>query len=120
MRFFKNISSPFSRWMPASIPRSVLLATLIQMALGIGVLISWQVTGVLSIVVDFFHYEGAMFFVLAGAAEVCLSYFCWRQFSKGESLGAAWRWIVSASVAHFTGMALSQILGIESYLNPLV
>jgi hypothetical protein len=106
--------------MPASIPRSVLLATLIQMALGIGALISWQVTGVLAIVVDFFHYEGAMFFVLAGAAEVWLSYYCWRQFSKGESLGAAWRWIVSASVAHFTGMVLSQILGIESYLNPLV
>ena len=120
MRFFKNISSPFSRWMPASIPRSVLLATLIQMALGAGALISWRVTGVLAIVVDFFHYEGALFFVLVSAVELWLSYYCWRQFSKGESIGAAWRWIVSASVAHFTGMVLSQILGIESYLNPLV
>jgi hypothetical protein len=120
MRFFKNISSPFSRWMPTSIPRSVLLATLIQMALGAGALISWRVTGVLAIVVDFFHYEGALFFVLVSAVELWLSYYCWRQFSKGESIGAAWRWIVSASVAHFTGMVLSQILGIESYLNPLV
>ena len=29
--------------------------------LGIGALISWQVTGVIAIVVDFFHYEGAIF-----------------------------------------------------------
>ena len=120
MRFFKNISSPFSRWMPASIPRSVLLATLIQMALGIGAMISWRVTGVLAIVVDFFHYEGALFFVLVSAVELWLSYYCWRQFSTGESLGTAWRWIVGASFAHFTGMVLSQILGIESYLNPFL
>jgi len=106
--------------MPASIPRSVLLATLIQMALGIGAVISWRVTGVLAIVVDFFHYEGALFFVLVSAVELWLSYYCWRQFSTGESLGTAWRWIVGASFAHFTGMVLSQILGIESYLNPLV
>lgn len=120
MRFLKNIDLPLSRLMPASIPQLVLLATLIQMALGIGALISWQVTGTIAIVVDFFKYEGAIFFLLAGAAEVCLSYFCWRQFSKGESLGIAWRWIVGASAAHFTGAVLSQILGIESYLNPLV
>ncbi len=98
----------------------MLLATLIQTALGIGALISWRVTGVVAIVVDFFHYEGAIFFVLAGVAEIGFSYFCWRQFSKGETLGTAWCWIVVASVAHFTGAVLSQILGINSYLNPLV
>ena len=55
--------------MPASIPHFVLLATLIQMALGIGALISWRVTGVIAIIVNFFHYEGAMFFVLAGVMD---------------------------------------------------
>ena len=120
MRVLNKIHLSLSRLTPASIPQLVLFATLVQMALGIAALLSWQITGVIAIVVDFFHYEGAMFFVLAGAAEVCLSYFCWRQFSNGESLGMAWRWIVGASVAHFTGAVLSQILGIESYLNPLV
>lgn len=116
----KTIRPFLSRFIPASIPRLILLATLVQVALGIGALISWQVTGVIAIVVDFFHYEGAMFFLLASAAEIGFSYFCWRQFSKGESLGTAWCWIVGASVAHFTGATLSQVLGIDSYLNPLV
>jgi len=120
MSVMKTIRSLLSRLIPVSIPRLVLLATLVQTALGIGALISWQVTGVIAIVVDFFHYEGAMFFLLASAAEIGFSYFCWRQFSRGESLGTAWCWIVGASVAHFIGAVLSQILGIESYLNPLV
>jgi len=120
MRVMNKIFSSLFRLMPASIPHFVLLATLIQMALGIGALISWRVTGVIAIIVNFFHYEAAMFFVLAGATEVCLCYFCWRQFSKGDCLGIAWRWIVGASVAHFTGAVISQILGIDSYLNPLV
>lgn len=104
----------------ASIPRLVIALTAVHMIIGVAAAIAWQLTGDLAFVDGFFHYQGALFLVTASVAELCLSWYCCRQFAHGEGLRLAWFLITLSAAAHAMGSILSQLLGVRSYLNPLV
>ena len=103
-----------------SIPRIIVAVTAFLLAVGLGAGIGWWRTGQAAIIRVFFHYPGAIFIVGASAAELGLCWFCWRQFSRGEIMRRAWFLIMLAGGAHFAGMVFSQLLGVDSYLNPIM
>jgi len=109
-----------SRALERSIPSIIITATCLHLAVGLAVLVLWKVTGKLSLITAFFNYPGALFLVGGSAAEVALSWHCWRQFEAGEPLGKAWLWITGAAACHLAGSVMGQIFGANSYLNPLV
>lgn len=102
------------------IPRRIVTVTALHMATGAGAAIAWWFTGDASIIVDFFHYFGALFLIGLSAAEVWLSAFCWRQFAPDDVLRKPWFLIMAAAALHLTGNLCSQWLGVESEINPLV
>jgi hypothetical protein len=101
------------------IVRGILLFTAAHMAVSVFVFIIWRASGDNGLIETFFKYQGSLFFVICAAAETLLAWSAFRQFSKGEPLKAAWLLIALASFYRFAGYIFSQILGAESYLNPV-
>ena len=109
----------FSRSLP-SIPRLIVAVTAVTLAVGVGAAVAWQRTGHNTVINTFFHYPGALFLISAAAVELWLSWFSWRQFSARETMSHAWFLIMLAAAMHLTGSVFSQVLGVDSYLNPLM
>ncbi len=101
------------------IVRAILWLTAAHMAVCALVFAIWRFVGDDTLIVQFFKYQGALFFVLCAAAEAWLAWSIFRQFSHGEPLRIAWLFIALASLYRFLGYIFSQILATESYLNPL-
>jgi hypothetical protein len=98
---------------------SILWLTAVHMAVSALIFIIWRSSGDNVLIELFFKYQGSLFFVICAAAETWLAWSAFRQFSQGEPLRAAWLLIALASFYRFAGYIFSQILGVESYLNPL-
>ena len=109
----------FSRSLP-SIPQLIVAVTAVTLAVGVGAAVAWQRTGHNTVINTFFHYPGALFLISAAAVELWLSWFSWRQFSSRETMRHAWFLIMLAAAMHLTGSVFSQVLGVDSYLNPLM
>ena len=103
-----------------SLPRLIVTVTAVLLAMGLGAAIAWRRTGNDAIISGFFHYPGALFLVGASAVQLWLSWLCWRQFSRGDLMCPAWFAIMLAGGAHSIGSICSQLLGVDSYLNPLM
>jgi hypothetical protein len=97
----------------------ILWLTAIHMAVCVLVFVLWRITDDNLLIERFFRYQGSLFFVLCAATEAWLAWSIFRQFSQGEPLRVAWLFIALASLYRFVGYIFSQILGVESYLNPL-
>jgi hypothetical protein len=110
------------KWLAAvpSTPWVIFAVTAVHMAIGLGAALAWLLTGHASIITAFLHYPGAIFLVSVSAAELWLSWFCWRQFSRGDVLRQGWCLIMLASAAHLIGNVFFQLLGVNSFLNPLM
>jgi hypothetical protein len=104
---------------PTPIVNSILWLTAAHMAVSAMIFIFWRIMGDNARIELFFKYQGSLFFVLCAAAELCLAWNAFRQFSSGEPMRAAWLLITFASFYRFVGYLFSQILNSESYLNPL-
>jgi hypothetical protein len=107
----KTVSTP--------IVGSILWLTAVHMAVSALIFIIWRITGDNVLIELFFKYQGSLFFMICAAAEMWLAWNAFGQFSQGEPLRAAWLLITLASLYRFIGYFFSQILGAESYLNPL-
>jgi hypothetical protein len=98
---------------------SILWLTAVHMAVSVFIFVIWRASGDNELIQAFFKYQGSLFFVICAAAETLLAWSAFRQFSRGEPLKAAWLLIALASFYRFSGYVFSQILGAESYLNPI-
>ena len=67
----------------------------------------------------YFGYEDPLFFLLCAVLEFWLASRAWNQFSPGQSLRWAWMLIMISAFCHVIGTILTQILGADSYINPL-
>jgi hypothetical protein len=101
------------------IVKGILWVTAAHMAVCVLVFAIWRFVGDDALIVQFFKYQGSLFFVLCAAGEAWLAWSIFRQFSQGESLRIAWLLIALASLYRFIGYIFSQVLATESYLNPL-
>ncbi len=97
----------------------ILWLTGLHMAAAILTFAIWRFTGNVAWIELFFKYQGCLFFVACAAIELWLAWSAFRQFSHGEPMRAAWLLIAIASFYRLTGFVFSQVLGIESYLNPI-
>jgi len=79
----------------------------------------WRFTADDAWVELFFKYQGSLFFVACASIELWLAWCAFRQFSQGEPMRAAWLLIAIGSFYRLTGFVFTQVLGVESYLNPV-
>jgi hypothetical protein len=111
MKFFRTANTP--------IVNGLLWLTALHMAVSAVIFAFWRVMGDDARIELFFRYQGSIFFVVCAAAEFYLAWNAFRQFSEGEPMRAAWLLIALASFYRFIGYVFSQILDVDSYLNPL-
>ncbi len=98
---------------------AILLLTGLHMAAAAVTFALWRMTGNEAWVSLFFKYQGSLFFIACAALELWLAWSAFRQFSRGEALRTAWLLIAIGSFYRLAGFLFSQVLGVESYLNPI-
>lgn len=98
----------------------ILLATFIQLGIGVCLHILWYATGKFSWMDYYLNYQGNLFFVFMSIMEVSISVMVVRQLGRGEPLRNAWFLIAIAATAHFAGQLLLHLFGVDFRLNPLV
>jgi hypothetical protein len=89
-----------------------------HLAIGIACLLAWFQSGADWWLDYYFHYQGAMFFVCVGFVDLMLCWKAWSQFEPDETLRSAWLLIALASLYRVAGYLFSQILSVDSLINP--
>jgi hypothetical protein len=97
----------------------ILWLTAVHMTVCAAIFVYWRIGGENAKIELFFKYQGSLFFLICAAAEVCLAWTAFRQFSRGEAMRIAWLLIAFASFYRLIGTVFSKILNTESYLNPI-
>ena len=106
--------------------RSALWAPLIAritaayLAVGILALGAWQVTGNPFWAIEFFQVPAAVLMVCLALTEFWLAGLVIRHFSSDDLLRPGWTLIAASAGFQLMGMVCSQILGVQSRINPLV
>ena len=106
--------------------RSALWAPLIArvtaayLAVGVLALGAWQVTRNPAWAIEFFRVPVAVLMVCLALTEFWLASLVIRHFSPDDLLRPGWTLIASSSGCQLIGMVCSQILGVQSRINPLV
>lgn len=106
---------PLSR----SLSSFLLLATVVHLSVATLIHTAWLITGNAAWLHYFFRYQSPVFLISFSLVEFSLSIVAWRQFSRGQSLRMAWMLISLAAACHLLGALLTQLLSVDSYLNPL-
>ncbi len=102
-----------------NVPGLIFFSTLLLLIAGVAAAMAWWRTGNPVWIKSFFAYPGALFFIGCSALGAWLSIRCWRQFESGDLLRPAWLLITLAAICQLIGGLLNQVLGLESWLNPL-
>ena len=97
----------------------ILWLTAAHLAIALAVFVIWRVTANDAWINLFFKYQGCLFFLVLAAIEAGLAWRVFRQFSPGEPMRIAWLFISIASFYRFTGYLFTQVLCVDSYLNPI-
>ena len=106
--------------------RSALWAPLIArvtaayLAVGILALGAWLITGNAAWAVEFFQVPAPVLMVCLALTEFCLAALVIRHFSTDDLLRPGWTLIASSAGCQLIGMVCSQILGVQSRINPLL
>lgn len=111
---------------PDDVPeRSALWAPLIAritaayLAVGILALGAWLVTGNPAWAIQFFQVPAAVLMVCLALTEFWLASLVIRHFSSDDLLRPGWTLITASAGFQLIGMVCSQILGVQSRINPL-
>ncbi len=88
------------------------------MTIGLGVLLAWIRFQDDRLLHYYFNYLGALFFVGVGTTDLALCWKAFRRFSTGEPLRTAWLLITLASAHRLVGLLFSEVLSVQSLLNP--
>ncbi len=103
-----------------AVPRIVLWSTALLLLAGVAAFNAWWRTGNPLWIRAYFYYPGALFFLGSSALAGWCAYLCWREFAPGDLLRPAWFLIVLSALSQLAGGLVSQVLGNESHLNPLL
>ena len=108
----------FSEWPVAWSP---LVARITAAYLTVGVLafFAWQLSGNDAWVIQFFRVPAAVLMVFLALVEFWLSSAVLRHFSSDDLLRPGWTLIACSAGCQFVGMICSQVMGVNSSLNPL-
>ncbi len=103
-----------------ALPRRLLLASVAFMSVAVVVHVAWLLNGQPDwLLRGYFDYPNALFLIGCTVFELILCRRAWRAFQPGAPLRRAWAAMTVAAALHMTGMVGSQILGVDSALNPL-
>ncbi len=97
----------------------ILLVTLTYLVVGVVEFALWQLTGHFAWVEQFFRFPSAILLVWLSGAQLWFSIQVCGEFSSGEPMLVAWRWIAVSAACDFAGSLAIQVLGATSALNPL-
>lgn len=99
--------------------RVVLVLAALQVSVGIVVHILWISTGNLSLLRNYFDYQGSIYFIFLDVLTLWLCIVAWRQFRQQGSLRSAWFLISLAMGSKLAGDLLKHWLCVDTYINPL-
>ncbi len=95
------------------------LMTAVYLAIGVLAFAAWRITGSDSYVRTFFQVPGAVLLVFLAAAQLWFSSQVLRQFGPGEAMRGVWLCITASAAFDLGGAMCSQILSLDSPVNPL-
>lgn len=99
--------------------RIILWAAAIQLLTGGLCYWAWVYTKNQAWLGVFFHYQGAIYFILLDAFGLWLCIVAWREFHQREPLGTAWLVISIATFFRLAGDLFNHWLCLNTYINPL-
>jgi hypothetical protein len=100
------------------ITRLILGVVTVHLIIGAGVHLYWTASGSGQVLRLYFDYEGVAAFLLFGALQVFCAVAAYREFSH-QPLGAAWLYIMLASICYFLGTICRHLLAVDSGINPI-
>lgn len=80
---------------------------------------AWKATGNQVWLSGYFHYQGAIYFILLDTLTLWLCIVVWQEFKQREPLGRAWLVISIAMLFRLAGDLMKHWLGMDTYINPL-
>jgi hypothetical protein len=103
----------------AESPSLTIALTICYLGAGLFALLAWQLTANAAWVVEFFQVPAALLMVWLAVLQFSLSLSATRSFSPHDLLRPAWTLITCSCGCQLVGSLLSQVLGVDSRLNPL-
>jgi hypothetical protein len=106
----------FAAWRASSI---IVGITGCYLAAGLFAFLAWQFTGNIAWAVEFFQVPAALVMVWLALLQLSLSLKVTANFAPDDLLRPGWMLITASAGCQFVGSLLSQVLGVNSRLNPL-
>jgi hypothetical protein len=103
-----------------SLPMYIILGTGLQFFVALLSYLAWTATGNELWITAFFNYQGTLFFLLCAGIGFWVSLTIWRELSPGDAMKPAWFLILISFALRFAGDVFTNLLCINSYLNPRV
>jgi hypothetical protein len=103
----------------AGSPAVILAITACYLAAGVFAFLVWQSTGNDAWVVEFFQVPAALLTIWLAMLQFSLSLNANRNFAPDDLLRPAWTLIAASAGCQLVGFLLSQVLGVNSRINPL-
>ena len=101
-------------------PANIAAITACYLAAGVFAFVAWQFTGNDAWVNEFFGGPAALLMIWLAALQLSLSLKATRFFVSDDLLRPGWMLITLSAGCQFVGSILSQVLGVNSSLNPLM
>ncbi len=103
----------------AGSPSVIIATTVCYLAAGVVAFLAWQLTGNDAWVIEFFQMPAALLTIWLALLHFWLSLSASRNFAPNDLLRPAWALIAFSAGCQLVGSLLSQVLGVNSRLNPL-
>lgn len=96
----------------------IVCGALLPLLAGWALWIHWRVTGDYRLVAWFFHYVTPPVLVGLPLCQSTFAFRAWREFSPKQPMWAVWGGLTVAAVSQAVGAVFSQIVGVDTPLNP--
>lgn len=109
----------FARLIPSSVTRIIFAILIVHMTIGFCVHAYWLSSFSESVLRVYFDNEGVPVLLLFSILQLVFTFKVHREFSSDQRLGAAWFYLLLASICLFVGTVFRHVLGTGTVINPL-